>query len=82
MTNQEFDQALLGMVPEAAPYLKDTGCLKCDLLPGDELCIDCRLEQADADVVQAMSRREELERKKEKQNEQKTIRRNAQRVSG
>jgi len=67
MTNQEFDQALLGMVPEAAPYLKDTGCLKCDLLPGDELCIDCRLEQAEHDVLRDMNIVEQL--KKEKENE-------------
>ena len=58
----------------------DNGCPQCEEING--LCLDCQCEQADADVVQAMSRREELERKKEKQNEQKTIRRNAQRVSG
>jgi len=45
------------------------GCPICEQLAESEICIDCRLEQADADVVQAMSRREELERKKEKQNE-------------
>ena len=47
----------------------DNGCPICEQLAESEICIDCRLEQADADVVQAMSRREELERKKEKQNE-------------
>jgi len=43
------------------------GCPQCEEING--LCLDCQCEQADADVVQAMSRREELERKKEKQNE-------------
>jgi len=37
--------------------------------PDNCQCYNCQLEQADADVVQAMSRREELERKKVKQNE-------------
>ena len=45
----------------------DNGCPQCEQING--LCLDCQLEQADADVVQAMSRREELERKKEKHNE-------------
>ena len=45
----------------------DNGCPQCERING--LCLDCQLEQADADVAQAMSRREELERKKEKQNE-------------
>jgi len=45
----------------------DNGCPQCEQING--LCLDCQCEQADADVVQAMSRREELERKKEKQNE-------------
>jgi len=64
---KELDKALKELLPEAAPYLKDTGCLKCDLLPGDELCIDCRLEQAEHDVLRDMNIVEQL--KKEKENE-------------
>jgi len=40
----------------------DNGCPKCEEIEG--LCIDCQLEQADADVVRAMRIREELEKKK------------------
>ena len=47
----------------------DNGCKKCALLDFDKLCIDCRLEQAEHDVLKAMNRVEELKRKKEKQNE-------------
>lgn len=43
----------------------DNGCPKCAVLDFDKLCIDCRLEQADADVCQAISRREKLEKEKE-----------------
>jgi len=53
----------------------DNGCPKCeklrekDILAAaySDLCIDCRLEQAEHDVLKAMNRVEEL--KKEKQNE-------------
>ena len=57
----------------------DNGCPKCEKIARDsflgdygftdELCIDCRLEQAEHDVLKAMNRVEELKRKKEKQNE-------------
>ena len=43
----------------------DNGCPKCALLDFDKLCIDCQLEQADADVLKAMNKRAELEQKKE-----------------
>jgi len=46
----------------------DNGCPKCALLDFDKLCIDCQLEQADADVLKAMNRRAELEQKKEQEN--------------
>uniref|UniRef100_A0A6M3JCC5 Uncharacterized protein n=1 Tax=viral metagenome TaxID=1070528 RepID=A0A6M3JCC5_9ZZZZ len=64
MNNEQFDKAILDILPEAAFYIKDTGCLKCDVLPGNAMCLDCQLEQADADVLQAMNRRAELERSK------------------
>ena len=51
----------------------NNGCPKCAKIsgppkyPGDHgICLDCQLEQADADVLQAMNRRAELERKKAK----------------
>ena len=44
-------------------------------IPSPKICIDCRLEQAEHDVLKAMNRVEEL--KKEKENGQETIRRNA-----
>ena len=60
----------------------DNGCPKCKKLFDEhiigellQLCIDCRLEQAEHDVLKAMNRVEEL--KKEKENGQETIRRNA-----
>jgi hypothetical protein len=47
-----------------------TGCPKCD--EAGEMCIDCQIEQADANVLKAMNRLEELKAKKaemEKKNE-------------
>ena len=48
----------------------DNGCPECEKIkgppryPGDHgLCLDCQLEQADADVVQAMNRYEELKKR-------------------
>jgi len=37
--------------------------------PDNCQCYNCRLEQAEHDVLKAMNRVEELKRKKEKQNE-------------
>lgn len=56
------------------------GCPKCDELLkkpfqlsfyGSNLCLDCQLEQADADVLKAMNRYEELKKKKEQENDDK-----------
>lgn len=65
MTNEEMDQAILEIVPEASSYLKDTGCLKCDVLPGNDICLDCQLEMADYEVSKWMRIREELELKQQ-----------------
>ena len=43
------------------------GCQKCEELAEDEICIDCRLEQAEWEAMAAMDKVEEL--KKEKRNE-------------
>jgi len=45
------------------------GCPKCEELPGGDMCLDCRLEMADWEVSRWMRIREELEKKKEKENE-------------
>ena len=52
------------------------GCPKCEELLNKhvigeylELCLDCRLEMADWEVSRWMRIREELEKKKEKENE-------------
>lgn len=71
MDNEEFDAQLKAMIPEAATYLKDTGCLKCDLLPGTQMCLDCRLDLADQEVCAAMRNREELEQEKERTRNEK-----------
>ena len=42
----------------------DNGCIQCVKLGPDELCIDCQIEQADADVNRAMN---VLERLKQQQ---------------
>ena len=57
----------------------DNGCPKCKEIweksewkPFDEshlICIDCRLEQAEADVLKAMNRVEELKKEKEQEHE-------------
>lgn len=52
---------------KAKPYLRDTGCVKCDFLPPNEMCLDCQIKQVDADVSRAMNRLEELKRKKQEQ---------------
>ena len=54
----------------------DNGCPKCEKLAEeywkrwgtfpDVLCLDCRIEQADADVLKAMNRLEELQKRKER----------------
>jgi len=44
-----------------------SGCPECEDI--QNLCLDCQLEQADADVLKAMNRYKELKKKKEKQNE-------------
>jgi len=41
----------------------DNGCPECAKTKG--LCIDCRLEQAEHDVLKAMNRVEELKKEKE-----------------
>jgi len=53
-----------------------SGCPKCreiylNRVRGETwgICLDCQLEQADADVLKAMNRYKELKKKKEKQNE-------------
>ena len=58
----------------------DNGCPECEKLAIEKygnhivpfhltgLCLDCQLEQADADVLKAMNRYKELKKKKEKQN--------------
>ena len=44
----------------------DNGCIQCAELGGsDELCIDCQIEQADADVNRAMNTLEKLKREKQ-----------------
>ena len=53
----------------------DKGCEECNKMPGINICIDHKIEQAEHDVLKAMNRVEEL--KKEKENGQETIRRNA-----
>ena len=45
------------------------GCPICEQLAESEICIDCKIAEAEHDVLKAMNRVEELERKKEKQNE-------------
>jgi hypothetical protein len=70
MENNEFDRKLKELIPEAESYIKDTGCMKCDVMPNNEICLDCQLEQADEDVVRAMRIREELEKKKEKESKE------------
>jgi hypothetical protein len=50
---------------EALPRLKDTGCLKCDVLPDKEMCLEHKLEQADYEVTKWMRIREKLEKEKE-----------------
>ena len=42
----------------------NNGCKQCAKLGSDELCIDCKIEQADADVWRAMN---VLERLKQQQ---------------
>lgn len=68
MDNQEFDAALLAMVPEAEIYFKDTGCLACDAMPGNQMCRVHRLEYLDWQIALLMAEREreELEQEKEK----------------
>ena len=45
------------------------GCPKCEELPEYDLCLDHQLEMADWEVSRWMRIREELEKKKEKENE-------------
>ena len=55
----------------------DNGCSKCEAIAkehfgrwgtfGCDLCIDCRIEQAEHDVLKAMNRVEELKKVKEKE---------------
>lgn len=47
------------------------GCPECEKLPGGDICLDCQLEQAEADVLKAMNRVEEIKQKiaKEKESE-------------
>ena len=45
----------------------DNGCPKCEELPGGDMCLDCQLEMADWEVSRWMRIREELEKKKEKE---------------
>lgn len=40
----------------------NNGCPQCEKIKG--LCLDCQIEQADADVARAMRILEELKRKK------------------
>ena len=42
----------------------NNGCKQCAKLGSDELCIDCQIEQADADVWRAMNVLEMLKRRK------------------
>ncbi len=53
------------------------GCPKCEKLPMNDMCLKHQLEQADADVLKAMNRVEEIKQeiKKEKQNELPTNKR-------
>ena len=53
---------------EKYDFSKYTGCSNCDILPDNELCLDCQIEQADADVARAMRILEELKKEKEQQN--------------
>ena len=61
-----YDKAAKELYGEYA-YLNfgDTGCPFCTELPGNSLCIDCRLEQAEHDVLKAMNIVEELKKEKE-----------------
>jgi len=51
------------------------GCPKCEELAKMDLCLTHQLEQAEADVLKAMNRVEELKQKKEKENELPTSKR-------
>lgn len=56
----------------ASTIVKNTGCSACDELPSNEMCLDCKIADADHDVLRAMNRLEELQKlkqRKEKQNE-------------
>jgi len=45
----------------------DNGCPKCALLDFDKLCIDCRLEQAEHNLLRDMDIVEELKKEKEQE---------------
>ncbi len=47
--------------------IKDTGCPACDKLPGVDRCLKCQKEEADAEVVKAMDKVEEIEQKEAKE---------------
>ena len=47
----------------------DNGCPECEAIGG--LCLDCRIEQADADVSHAMNRLEELQKLKQEQEKER-----------
>ena len=49
----------------------DNGCPQCEQING--LCLDCQCEQADADVVQALTRREVLERRRKRMSLEKKL---------
>lgn len=43
----------------------DNGCPQCEELEFGEICLDCRIEQADSDVCRAMNLLERLRLKKQ-----------------
>ena len=45
----------------------DNGCPKCALLDFDKLCIDCRLEQAEHNLLRDMDIVEKLKKEKEQE---------------
>jgi len=45
----------------------DNGCPKCALLDFDKLCIDCRFEQAEHNLLRDMDIVEELKKEKEQE---------------